>query len=174
MTATDRGEREAGPRRRESRRPSPSPRRGSDQPAPGQPQRTCRSHSAIGTRTSRSSRTTSRSSKGSSGRRTAGPVRGLSRRRGRRRPLAPSERRGDGLAAVDDRDDTAAASRAPTSTSATIAAGILTARVVGRDNVRSARRVAISPICGRFDRSRSPPQPNTVDRRFDAVDRITD
>ena len=48
---------------------------------------------------------------------------------------------------------------------------ILAARVVGRDHDDVAQRAATMPISGRFVRSRSPPQPNTVISRLGASGR---
>ena len=49
---------------------------------------------------------------------------------------------------------------------------ILGAGVVGGDVTRSAARAAISPIIGRFARSRSPPQPNTAITRPPGADEL--
>ena len=50
----------------------------------------------------------------------------------------------------------------PRTISARIAAGSSLRGLSSVTSVKSARRVAISPITGRLPRSRSPPQPNTT------------
>ncbi len=96
--------------------------------------------------------------------RTPGPARGPCRRSRRRRPAPHARRRTRSQRARSSIVSTFAASRSgtPARTSAMIAEGSSERGLSEVTIAMSARRAPISPIPGRFPRSRSPPAPKTT------------